>query len=329
MKKIATILLAMAMVLSLFACGTNQTAKSAQTDEKQEDDGIVYCPWKLDASAKAKQEQKIHYYFMASYGLFMSAEANHPEKWGDACLIALPDGKTMLIDGGMEVYGPVLVENLKRLGVEKLDYVIMSHSHEDHCFGILLEGGIFDNFEVGQVYWSGIACSYWEDIDVEAICQEHGYPLQALQQGQVHQFGEVTMEVLWPDKSLVGTAMDDTDLNNNSLVLRFDYKDHSSLFTGDLYQEAEAQIVEVAGEKLDVDLLKAPHHGSPTSSSLAFLQAVKPEMAVATGYQDVTVDMEERYDGVGADLYFDRYNGYVHVESDGTDLTVDTHQTRK
>ena len=329
MKKFLIALLAICMMLSLFACGKKKTGGSPTEATKPEEDGITYCPWELDASAQAKKDGSIHYYFMASYGLFMSEKENHPDKWGDSCLIVFPSGETMLIDGGMEAYGPVLVQNLQRLGVKKLDYVVMSHSHNDHCYGLLKPGGVFENFEVGQIYWTGIACAYWEDVDLEAVCGEFGYPMQVLKKGDTLQFGEVSVEVLWPEAGLAGTPLNDTtEINNQSLVMRFDYKNHSSLFTGDLYAEAEAQVVELAGEKLDVDLLKVCHHGSPTSSSLLFLMAVRPTVAVATGYQDVTVEMEERFATVGGELLYDRYHGYVHVVSDGHTMTYDTHQTR-
>lgn len=329
------VILAVLLLLSCCGCGPaqTQTPTTEPTQPVVEGEPGSVCPWELDAVAEAKKTGTIHYYFMASHGLFMSAEENHPYKWGDSCLVVFPNGETMLIDGGMEVYAPVLVKNLKRLGIEKLDYVMMSHCHNDHCFGLLRPGGVFENFPVGKIYWTGIISENWvadAGVDLLAECEKFGYPMEALQQGDVRQFGDATMEVLWPAPGRIGTGLDNaTDLNNQSMVVRFDYKDHSSLFTGDLYTEAEQQVVEANGEKVDVQLLKAPHHGSPTSSSVAFLSAVTPKLAVATGYQDVTFDMIERYDAMGARLLYDQYNGYVHISSDGTEMTYDTLQTRR
>lgn len=329
-KRVGSFLLTLLLLAGSWGCTRAENQTATEPTQTQTDAQVIYCPWELDVVAQAKETGQIYYYFMASHGLFMSAEENHPDKWGDACLVVFPNGQTMLIDGGMAAYAPVLVENLKRLGIERLDYVMMSHSHNDHCYGLLVEGGVFDNFPVGKIYWTGITCAYWEDMDLVAVCEEHGYPMEALQRGDVRQFGDVTMEVLWPQPGFIGTSLNDTTaLNNQSLVVRFDYKEHSSLFTGDLYREAELQVIEAAGEKLDVDLLKVCHHGSPTSSCLEFLTTVTPKVAVATGYQDVTMSMIERFDSVGAKLLYDRYNGYVCVSSDGIDMKCDTFQTRR
>ena len=321
-KKLLACVFVLLLVFSISACKGEHTITT-------EDSGIVYCPWNVDAVALAKEAGQIHYYFMASYGRVKSENENHPYKWGDACLIVFPDGRTMLVDGGVEAYGPVLVENLKWLGVKKLDYVVMSHSHNDHCFGLIKEGGVFENFQVGQIYWTGITCAYWEGTDLEAICADFGYPMQVLRQGDSLQIGQVLVKVLWPAAGLAGTPMEDTaQLNNHSLVMRFDYKNHSALFTGDLYEEAEGLVMDGGGDQLSVDLLKVCHHGSPTSGSYKFLLVVGAELAVATGYQDVTWDMVERYRSVGTELLYDRYHGYIHVSSDGETMTYDTDQSR-
>lgn len=324
-RKFLTAVLALVLILGLVACGKEEQQGAVVVNGEE----AALCPWDLDVVEAAKKDGRIHYYFMASHGLFMDAEANHPDKWGDSCLVVFPDGQTMLIDGGMEAYGPVLVANLKRMGIEKLDYVMMSHSHNDHCYGLLCKGGVLENFPVGKIFWTGIVCEYWKDMDLVARCEELGHTLEALKQGDVRTFGDVTMEVLWPEDGYIGTGLNDTtELNNKSLVVRFDYKGHASLFTGDLYEAAETEVVDSRGEKLDVDLLKVCHHGSPTSSSLQFLQAVSPKVAVATGYQEVTLKLTERFGSVGAKLVYDRMNGYIHVSSDGTQLEYETDQTR-
>ena len=93
-------------------------------------------------------------------------------------MIIFPDGKTLLVDAGMEAYGKVLVETLRRLNIKRLDYVLFSHQHNDHTFGAIREGGVFDHFEIGQVYWNGIYNGNWKNISLEQICEEKNIPAQ-------------------------------------------------------------------------------------------------------------------------------------------------------
>lgn len=213
--------------------------------------------------------------------------------------------------------------------IKRLDYVLFSHQHSDLTHGALKEGGIFDHFEIGQVYWNGIYNANWKVVSMENICQEKNIPLQILRKGDTLDFGQVQAEVLWPLENMAGTTIEEeTELNNNSIVIRLDYKDHSSLFTGDLYKQGEANMVEANADKLDVELLKVPRHGQNTSSSLFFAGAVMPKLAVATGYHTIIAKTIETYENTGATFLDDQYHGYIHVASDGTELTYDTDHSR-
>ena len=103
-------------------------------------------------------------------------------------------------------------------------------------------------------------------------------------------------------------------------MFRLEYGAHSSLFPGDLYVLGESQLLEAVGNKLDVDLVKICHHGQDTSSSEAFVRMVSPELAIATGFVPIASVVEEAYQSVGAKVLFDRYHGYIHITSDGSDL---------
>ena len=89
--------------------------------------------------------------------------------------------------------------------------------------------------------------------------------------------------------------------------------------------EREADIIELYGAELDVDLLKVPHHGNGiTSNSEAFVNAVSPELAVATGFEVIQTKIQQRYEAAGATLLGDRTYGYVHVTTDGESMTYET-----
>ena len=172
----------------------------------------------------------------------------------------------------------MLVENLRRLGIEKLDYIMISHSHSDHIYGVTDEKGVLANIPVGEVLISGV---YNGGLDnpylVDDLCKEKGIPVRTLKKGDVLELGEATL--------------------------------------------LKAGIQEI--EKLDVDLLKIPHHGHNTSSSVSFVMAVKPEIAVAMGYCNMSSAVRNAYLMSSTDVVTDRNNGYVHIYTDGQTMMKD------
>lgn len=331
-KRYIVAALFLAFLMLFAACNKEEPPETAfateavDTDTFPEELRPYRTPWKLDAIALARESKSIHYYFMSAQGMEMDAAEEDPKKWGDACLIVFPDGQTMLIDSGKEAYGQILVENLKRLGIEKLDYLLFSHSHNDHCFGALTEGGVLDSVPVGKIYWSGVKNTEWSDrYNIEQACQSRNIPLQILRRDDILTFGEVTMEVLWPmENAEYMSDMRIKNHNNQSLVVRFDYLEHSSLFPGDMYARGEGDLVTMSYDKLDVDLLKAAHHGQTTSNTEEFINAVSPELAVATGYLPIAEKIKKRYTAVEATLLYDMVHGYIHVWSNGSDMHFET-----
>ena len=320
-KRILGALLALLMLLTLVACG-EKPQDDNMADVPEELRGYVI-PWELDVPAKARENGTIEFYFMASHGMKMSnSTTDDPYKWGDCCLIVFPDGTTMMVDGGMPAYAPVLKLNLQRLGVEKLDYVVLSHQHGDHTGSLICEDGIFDSVEVGKVYYNGLINEEWADpMRFENALDASGIPHEHLFEGDTLTIGGVAIEVLWPDSAeTAGTYYDVVPMNNRSVVMRFDYEEFSALFTGDLYKAAEREMIALYGDKLDVDLLKIPHHGHDTSSSSEFGEAVTPEIAVATGYVGMATTNYYSYSKQGARVMMDYMDGYVHISAakDGT-----------
>jgi beta-lactamase superfamily II metal-dependent hydrolase len=154
-------------------------------------------------------------------------------------------------------------------------------------------------------------------------------PIYKLAAGDTLEIGDVKVEVLWPTRerldSLPKLASDPAMilLNNNSLVMRFDYGAKSALFPGDIYKSEEREIVKnVPAEKLDVDLLKVPHHGHDTSSCKEWIAATSPEVAVMMGNIVMTKVVYSRYWKIGCTAYATWMNGMVNIAVDGEDLTV-------
>ena len=202
---------------------------------------------------------------------------------GDALLIVTPDGATALVDGGDD---PRLVSNLvdAALPLEGLhmNLGVITHRHADHSTGLL---GLARQGRFGQVLapppLSEEEVSWRNELDQLGVDVREGVRGTAVALGE-----RVTLEVLNPPLPLhTGTS---SDLNNNSIVLRLQYREASALLMADLFTEGEYALLD---EELDLsaDVLKVGHHGSATSTSPELLAAVNPATAV------VSVDADNRF----------------------------------
>lgn len=235
----------------------------------------------------------------------------------DSILVKGPGGEHMLIDAGKNDTADELVAMLKDYEVDDIDYLVLTHPHEDHVGGA---DTVLENFEVKNVISPDIGADSktWKDV-VDAIEKEGCMEITASVGATYTLFEECKFEILGPVDA-------DTDLNNASVVLRLDYGESSFLFTGDAEKESEeAMLKRVGREKLDVDVLKAGHHGSSTSSSADFLAAVSPAYAVIScgegnSYGHPHSETLERYNGRGIVTYRTDKEGTVILQSDGEKL---------
>lgn len=308
-RRLALLVLVLILLLGLTGCGKERV----EVPDKYK--GYV-SPWETDVVKAAVKDGKMHYYFMSAEGYRINPGGISDTKWGDSCLIVFPDGKTMLIDAGLQGYAPILALNLKRMGVEKLDYFVLSHPHNDHGYGALYGDGVLRSMDVGRVYHNGVINAAWGSPRILMdICKEREIPCEVLKSGDTLHVGEVEIRILHPegDKSETEIASKTADVNNGSLVMRFDYGEHSALFTGDIYKSAEQELLKSCAELLDVDLLKLPHHGNDTSNGSSFVKAVSAELGVATGYESVSVAAFNAYKATKTTVLMDSEDGYIHV----------------
>jgi len=233
---------------------------------------------------------------------------------GDSILIVSPAGKTVLIDAGDNGKGKNVLEALKRLNVQQLDYFIGTHPHPDHLGGAdeVLKGikvlNVIDNGQSPEVPESlaaparnakpaakppvkkpagrrldpsGVITRFYDEYK-EAITQSGAHYEQAVAGAKYDLGGGARLTMLTPseplftrDKMTTGGNLP----NANSLVARLDYGDFSMLLPGDAEEQTEHRLISkelLAGTRI----LKVAHHGSKYATSQDLLDRVKPEVAI-------------------------------------------------
>lgn len=185
------------------------------------------------------------------------------------CFLLVQDGMTALVDCGTRSTGKDAVEYLQELGITKLDYVIGTHPHDDHM------GGMYDvitNFEIGKVIIpdsrNGEITANWY-IKLMTELQNGTYKVHYAEEGEIFNLEDATMLVLAAETDVSNT-------NNYSIVLKVSFGQMDMIMTGDAETEIEEKILE-SGVNIDAEILKLGHHGSDTSNSEAFLDAISPE----------------------------------------------------
>ncbi len=192
---------------------------------------------------------------------------------GDSTLIISPKGTSILIDTGEDetrVYKYLLNRR-----INKLDYLILSHLDVDHCGGAMY---ILENMKVKAVVTGTQfeSSNYYEQL--LEITAKKEIPLKTLESGKTLCLdSDIRFDILWPNsKEIIYNS-----LNNNSLVCKLSYNSFSMLFTGDIEEIAEKEIIKlVSQDLLKSTILKVAHHGSNTSSTKEFIEAVNPKLAL-------------------------------------------------
>ncbi len=198
---------------------------------------------------------------------------------GDAAYIEAPNGNQMIIDGGPDNHVIDRLKDVMPRGDQRIDAMLATHPHNDHIAGL---ADILEQYEVGMIIDSGknapgnpVFETYKQDIHSEVaegatyVPAEHGMRIVLDKEDGVY------FDVLYANAS-----SSSKDLNEASIIGKLAYGSTTVMFTGDAYIDSEAALINWCKACLAADILKVGHHGSKTSTSEAFLDAVHPAYAV-------------------------------------------------
>ncbi|MBQ9765864.1 MAG: DNA internalization-related competence protein ComEC/Rec2 [Lachnospiraceae bacterium] len=265
---------------------------------------------------------------------------------GDCCYVETKSGANVLIDSGSSdvysLYEKRLLPFLESRAVSAIDYVIVTHGDTDHYSAIrdMLEAGVdetsveiagksMDETSAGTSVSKGkslikhLVIPKLSTVDSEleelvALAKASGIEVLRLTKGDRIILEDVVMEILSPEE---GTQAEGADKNENSLVVGLTYKDFDMLFTGDIGEEKERELIQSLRE---YDILKVAHHGSGYSTSQIFLETVKPKISLIScginnSYGHPHEDCIERLTDIGSDIYITSEHRQIRIYTDGKD----------
>ncbi|QCS42220.1 ComEC/Rec2 family competence protein [Natrinema versiforme] len=247
----------------------------------------------------------------------------------DSTLVVTPAGETILIDtGDYRDDGEEIIDYLEARDIDRIDHLVATHGHADHI------GGHPEIIEYLEEEGEGVGAAY--DSGVPHTTATYDNYLDAIEAYDVRLFevatgdslpiedGDLEATVLNPSEGGEGDSVD-----ANGVVLSLAFGEFSYLTTGDIETSTERRLVEEHGETLAADAYQAGHHGSSTSSSDSFLEAVNPETAIVSSALDSQYghphdEVLQAFADRGIETYWTGVHGDIVVTSDGTDTSVET-----
>lgn len=232
------------------------------------------------------------------------------------------DGYNVLIDAGISLDAEEISIVLDRYNIKTLDMVIISHGDTDHIGGMKT---LANNYDIKECVINKDDISLKENSGVFrnmfSALEDNDVKITYASANDSFTFEKLRLDIISPDHNY-------NDSNDNSLVVKATYGDTDLLFTGDISENVEKNLLK--NESIsECDVLKVSHHGSRTATTKAFLNKVKPEIAVVSvGYNTnnlpnvETINRLKSYKDIK--LYRTDKNGNVAVYSDGNKITVST-----
>jgi competence protein ComEC len=259
---------------------------------------------------------------------------------GDSALVTMPDGTLFLIDGGgrpefnrdgdaeepferdtRTIGEAVVSEYLWYRGFDSIDYVLATHGDADHIDGL---NDIARNFQVRAALVGRTPSADAAYAKLSHTMDSNKVPIVRLGAGDLLRYGRATVEVLWPP---LNTSDEATSKNNDSVVLLISFGERALLMTGDIESGTEAKLVQTG--RVRADVVKVAHHGSKTSSTAAFVDAVQAKWAIISVGQTSMFEhpdpmVVDRWRAAGAEVMTTGKSGTITLVTDGRDLKIES-----
>lgn len=236
---------------------------------------------------------------------------------GDSIFIELPNNKTMLIDAAESYQSENIINYLKNLNYQKIDYVIGTHPHTDHIGGLK---DIINTFEIGKIYMPKVVSTTKTYESLLMTIKDKNLKINTAKAGtSIIDIDTLKINILAPNNSTY------TELNNYSVVTKITYGTTKFLFMGDAEKLSENEIK----EDVTADVIKIGHHGSNTSSSIDFIKKVNAKYGI------ISVGLNNKYnlpkeetitnwENSGTKIYLTSINGTITAISDGTNIKIES-----
>lgn len=236
------------------------------------------------------------------------------------CSILMNSGKVLMIDTGTPDQITKIREALQSLGISKIDYLIITHQHDDHMGGA---ADIIKNYEVSNIIMPKLS-----KVNM-VTTKAYENLLNTIKERQVHAIAaepNLTFYLGNAECTVLAPLSQDENLNNMSAVTKVTFGSTSFIFQGDAEKKVETALLS-NGADVSADVIKVGHHGSKTSSSKKYIEAVSPKVAVIScgvqnSYGHPHEDTLETLKKIGADTYITYEFDSLCVKSDGQKISV-------
>lgn len=229
--------------------------------------------------------------------------------------LLIADGQTMLIDAGNDEDGILITQYIQGLGVEKIDYLVATHPHEENVGGM---NDIVNNFEIGKVYMPDVRTNTAPFLAFIDALSAKGISATSCDIGDTFGLGDGIATIMSVENE------EQTNLNQNSIVIHLTYGDKAFLFMGDAEKDNE--------EKYSwpkVDVLKIANHGADTSSTEKFLNMAKPDVAIISVGNNNNLGLPSKtvldlLSKINSKVYRTDDDGTILLTTDGKTYNIET-----
>lgn len=233
---------------------------------------------------------------------------------GDSIFIEISNNQTMLIDGAEAYFEKTIIDYIKNLGYNKIDYVIATHPHTDHIGGL---SQIINTFDIDKIYMPKVVSTSKTYENLLKTIKDKGLKINTAKANvNIIDNNDLKIDIIAPNNESYSS------LNNYSAVLKITYKDRSFLFMADAEKISENEIT----ADIKADVIKVGHHGSNTSSSLEFIKRVNAKYAIISvgknNYNHPNKEVIDRFKNMGTKIYRTDLNGTIIVSTDGYNINI-------